>query len=159
MKASDSGPLASDKLRGVQAAAQATLKSVESRLERVMMSAHEDEVRARDEMQRLLRAHQDVSPIVEILSNDTKRRLHFGPLKNAFLTGKYKTELPGPLAELPEALRDRRDALIRAADVAKAYRQALESEEHEFFEERARARQQGREEPTREQPLERQRKR
>jgi len=154
MKLSYSGPLASDNLREKQAEIQATLKSIDGQIKRVMMWAHEDEVRARNEIQRLLRKHQDVSPIVEILGDDTKRRLHFGPLKNAFLTGKYKTELPGPLAELPEAFRDRRDALIRAADVAKAYRQALESEEREVFEERSRARQQGGEEPTREQDLE-----
>lgn len=149
MKLKYSNPLVSENMRDKLAELQMTLKSWDNGLYRVIMWVHEDETRARHEMQRLLRKHAQDDPILAIICDETKRRRHFGPLKREFL----KAEFPGPLYELLEIFRDRRDTLIRITDVEKAYRQALESEERQRFEERALAIQQSRDEPKHENSL------
>lgn len=154
----DLGPLVSDALQDARAEALPALSASEQRVLRLIATAHEDEKRAQNELLRLL-GNGSVENIINILSNDTKRKWHFGAMKGAFLVRGNKKESLTALAELPEALRDMKLIGDRVNDLNKAHRQALEKEEREFFEERARARSQGRDEPTREQYMDRRRKR
>ena len=151
--------MSSDALQDARAEAIPALLAADKRIERLIKTAHEDEKRAFDELVRLLKTPKGIERVIKILGSDMKRRLHFGPMKGAFLVKGSKVQSLAALAELPEALQERQLLAGRADDLTKAHRQALEKEDREFFEERAHAREQGREVPTREQYMERRRKR
>ena len=148
----------SDTLQDARDEVLPVLVAADERMYRLIASAHEDEARAQNELRRLVTIG-GVEKVIKIIGNDMKRRLHFGPMKGAFLVRGSKADSLAALAELPEALRQWKQLHDRAADVSNAHRRALENEEREFFEERARARQDGREPPSREQYQERRRKR
>ncbi|TCQ02092.1 hypothetical protein C8J34_12214 [Rhizobium sp. PP-F2F-G36] len=151
-------PLSSDDLQNARNEIAPVLKIAKNRMLRLIASAHEEPERAENELLRLLQ-NKGVEAVVKILDSDFKRKWHFGPMKGAFLVRGSKADSLVALAELPEAMREWKLLNNRSADLTKSHRQALEQEEREFFEERDRARAQGREPPTREQYQERRRKR